>query len=74
MCRAWGHSADLGHVEFEAGLVTAKIIADQLVLPALQEVVSVFSGATGAEVIHDSRCFAELSRGIGPDIGMVSFP
>jgi hypothetical protein len=35
------HASNLGHAEFEAGFVTAKIIADQLTLPVIQEVASV---------------------------------
>ena len=68
-----GHAADLGYTEFEAGLVTTKIIADQLALPALQEVASMLTGAAGAEVINDSCCLAELAGGVGPNIGTVSF-
>lgn len=45
-----GHAADFSHAEFEAGLVTAEIIADQLALPVLQEVTRMLAGpAEGAE-------------------------
>lgn len=67
-----GHAADLGHTEFEAGLVTTKIIADLLALPALQEIASMLTGAAGSEVVNDCRCFAELAGGVGPHIGAVS--
>ena len=67
-----GHAADLGHAKFEAGLVTTKIIADQFALPVLQEVASMLTGAAGAEVVNDCRCFAELAGGVGPHIGAVS--
>ncbi|MNC06802.1 hypothetical protein D3C75_543250 [compost metagenome] len=68
-----GHAADLGHAEFEAGLVTAKIVADQLTSPVLQEVASMLTGAARAEVINDSCCFAELASGVVPDIRAVGF-
>lgn len=31
------------------------------------------TGAAGAEVINDSRCFAELAGGVSPDIRAVGF-
>src|SRR3546814_18409058 len=68
-----GHAADLSHAEFEAGLVTAKVVADQLTFPALQEVASMLTGAAGAEVVDDSGCFAELARGVSPNIRPVGF-
>lgn len=68
-----GHAADLGEAEFEAGFVTAQIITHQLGLPILQEVVSMLTGAAGAEVVDDSCCFAELAGGVGPDIRTVGF-
>ncbi|MNV40855.1 hypothetical protein D3C71_1324740 [compost metagenome] len=67
------HAADLGHAEFKAGLVAAKIIADQLALPVLQEVAGVFSGAARAEVVNHRRQFRELAGGVGPDIGSMGF-
>ena len=39
------HAADLRHAEFKAGLVAAKIVADQFATPALQEVASMHIGA-----------------------------
>ncbi|MNG08672.1 hypothetical protein D3C84_920470 [compost metagenome] len=68
-----GHAPNLGHAEFKAGLVAAKIVADQLAPPVLQEVASMLTGAARAEVINNSCCFAELAGGVGPDIGAVSF-
>ncbi|MNE26049.1 hypothetical protein D3C80_1194000 [compost metagenome] len=68
-----GHAADLGHAEFEAGLVTAKIITHQLAPPVLQEVASMLTGAAGAEVVDDSGCFAELAGGVRPNIRTVGF-
>src|SRR3546814_2266692 len=68
-----GHAADLSHAEFEAGLVTAKVVADQLAFPALQEVASMLTGAAGAEVVDDSGCFAELAGGVSPNIRAVGF-
>lgn len=38
------HAADFSHAEFEAGLVAAEIIADQLALPVLQEITRMFAG------------------------------
>lgn len=37
-CSPMGHTANLGHAEFEAGFVATKIITDQLALPVLQDV------------------------------------
>ena len=48
-------------MQFEAGLVTTKIIAAQLALPALREVASMLTGVAGAEVVNDCRCIAELA-------------
>ncbi|MNP23840.1 hypothetical protein D3C76_1165650 [compost metagenome] len=67
------HATDLDHTEFEAGLVTTKIITHQLAFPVLEEVACMLPGAARAEVINDSCCFAELAGGVGPDIGAVSF-
>ncbi len=47
-----GHAADFGHAQFEARLVTAKVIADQLAAPAVQEVSGVLAGSAWAEVIN----------------------
>src|SRR5471032_1681832 len=68
-----GHAADLGYAEFETGLVAAKIITDQLALPALQEVASMLSGAAGAEVVNHRCQVRELAGGVGPDIRAVGF-
>ena len=68
-----GHAADLGDTEFKAGFIAAKIIADQLALPVLQEVAGVFSGAAGAEVVNDRCQVRELAGGVGPDIGAMGF-
>jgi hypothetical protein len=32
-----------------------------------------FTGAAGAEIVNDSRCFAELAGGVGPHIRTVGF-
>ncbi|MNF92606.1 hypothetical protein D3C84_752540 [compost metagenome] len=68
-----GHAADLDHTEFEARLITTKIITNQLAPPVLQEVASMLTGAAGAEVVDDSGCFAELAGGVGPNIRTVGF-
>ena len=68
-----GHASDLGHAECEAGLVAAKIVTDQLALPVLQEVASMLTGSTGAEVVNDCRCFAELAGGVSPNIRAMGF-
>lgn len=39
------HAADLRHAEFKAGLVAAKIVADQFATPVLQEVANMLAGA-----------------------------
>jgi len=62
-----GHAANLDHTKFKTGLVTTKIIADQLALPALQEVTGMLPGAAGAEVVNDCRCCAELAGDEDPD-------
>lgn len=68
-----GHAADLGHAEFETGLVATKIITDQFALSVLQEVARMLAGAAGAEVVDDRRGFAELAGGVCPDIRAVGF-
>lgn len=68
-----GHAADLGHAEFEPGLVTTKIIADQLALSALQEVAGVLSDTARAEVVNDRRQVRELAGLVRPDIGAMGF-
>lgn len=61
-----GHAADLGHAEFKAGLLAAKIIADPLAPPALQEVARMPTGAAVAEVVNHRREVRELAGGVGP--------
>ncbi|MNN26007.1 hypothetical protein D3C81_1395010 [compost metagenome] len=68
-----GHAGDLCYTECEAGLVAAKIIADQLALPVLQEVARMLAGTAEAEVINHCRSFAKWAGGISPDIRAVGF-
>ena len=66
------HAADFGHAEFEAGLVTPKIIADQIAPTVLQKVASMISCVAGAEVINHCCHVRELAGGVGPHIGTVA--
>ncbi|KOP60485.1 hypothetical protein OX90_05865 [Pseudomonas coronafaciens pv. porri] len=38
-----GHAADFGDAQLEAGLVTGKVITDQLAVPGAQEVTRMFA-------------------------------
>lgn len=55
-----GHAANFSHAEFEAGLVTAEIIADQLALPVLQEVTRMLVGPAEAEVVNEQPRFRKM--------------
>ncbi|MNL28703.1 hypothetical protein D3C87_1503590 [compost metagenome] len=68
-----GHAADFSYAEFETGLVAAKIIADQLAFPVLQEVARMFAGTAEAEVVNHRRGFAKRACGVSPDVGSMGF-
>lgn len=68
-----GHAADFSHAEFEAGLVTAEIIADQLAIPALQKITRMLAGPAEAEVVNYSRGFAKRAGGVSPNVGTMGF-
>ena len=53
--------------------VSAKIVANQLAPPVLQEVASMLSGAAGDEVVNHRCHMCELAGGICPNIGAVGF-
>ena len=71
--RAWAIQPISVTPRFDAGLVAAEIIADQLALAVLQEVTRMLAGPAEAEVVNDSRGFAKRADGVSPNVGTMGF-